>query len=130
MALRIRKSKVRPPPPECPLGECMSLLGGAWSPNIIWYLSGGPRRFGELKLDIAPITAKVLSTRLRELEARKVIARRVLPTSPPSVEYDLTDLGRELLPVLTAIIEVGARLKQVKAAGAGSRDIPVPALRQ
>lgn len=118
MALRIRKSKVQQPPLECPLSECMSLLGGAWSPNIIWYLSSGPRRFGELKLDIPPITAKVLSTRLRELEARQVVTRQVLPTSPPSVEYELTELGRDLLPVITAIIDVGARLKRARAATA------------
>jgi DNA-binding HxlR family transcriptional regulator len=128
MSLRVRKSEVRHPPPACPLGKCMSLLEGAWTPNVIWYLSGGPRRFGELKLDIPPVTAKVLTTRLRELEAKHVVVRRVLPTSPPSVEYELTELGRELLPVLLAIIEVGEKLKGVNADGAscGSASALVP----
>jgi DNA-binding HxlR family transcriptional regulator len=111
MALRMRKSKVAPPPAVCPLTECMALLGGAWTPNVIWYLSGGPRRFGELRADIPRISARVLSARLRQLRAKGVIVRRVLPTSPPSVEYALTELGRELIPAINAIVAVGAKLK-------------------
>lgn len=91
--------------------ECMKLLGGAWTPNLLWYLSAGPRRFGELRVDIPLISAKVLSARLRDLEEKAVLTRRVMPTSPPSVEYALTPLGRELLPVIRAIVEVGAKLK-------------------
>ena len=111
MSLRLRKNKA-PPPPACPLSTCMALLGGAWTPNVIWFLSGGPRRFGELRADIPRISAKVLSARLRSLEENGVIARAVLATSPPSVEYSLTELGRELMPVINAIAEVGAKLKK------------------
>lgn len=111
MGLPLRKSKVTPPP-SCPLSECMGLLRGAWAPNVIWYLSGGPRRFGELRYDIPRISARVLSARLRELEGKGVISRKLLATSPPSAEYALTDLGRELVPALQAIVEVGTRLKQ------------------
>ena len=89
----------------------MAILGGAWTPNVIWYLGGGPRRFSELKGDIPPITARVLTRRLRDLEQQAVIIRRVTPTSPPSVEYALTDLGKELLPAIQAIVDVGERLK-------------------
>jgi len=106
----MRKTKVQPP--ACPLTECMALLGGAWTPNVIWYLSDGDRRFSELRRDIPTVSAKVLSGRLRELEAKGVISRRVMPTSPPSVEYSLTDLGRELLPAINAIVTVGLKLKQ------------------
>lgn len=115
MALRLRRSRVPAPPPACPLTECMTLLGGAWTPNVIWYLSGGPRRFGELRVDIPRISAKVLSARLRGLERKGVIARRVVPTSPPSAEYSLTELGRELVPAINAIVEVGMKLKQARA---------------
>lgn len=111
MSLRLRKNKA-PPPPLCPLSTCMALLGGAWSPNVIWFLSGGPRRFGELRADIPRISAKVLSARLRELEENGVISRSVLATSPPSVEYALTELGGELMPVINAIAEVGTKLKK------------------
>jgi DNA-binding HxlR family transcriptional regulator len=90
----------------------MKLLGGAWTPNVLWYLSGGPRRFGELRADIPLISAKVLSARLRELERKEVVERRVVTTSPPSVEYSLTGLGEELLPVIHAIVSVGKKLKE------------------
>lgn len=111
MALPLRKSKVAAPPPACPLTECMALLRGAWAPNVIWYLSAGPRRFGELRIDIPRISARVLSARLRELEAKGVVTRRVLATSPPSAEYALTDLGLELVPAIKAIVAVGTKLK-------------------
>ena len=117
MSLRMRKTKVAPP--ECPLTECMALIGGAWTPNVIWYLSANDRRFSELRRDIPAVSAKVLSARLRELESKGVITRNVMPTSPPSVEYSLTDLGRELVPAIAAIMQVGVRLKQeVRAANA------------
>lgn len=111
MVLKVRKNHAPPPLPACPLTECMAVLGGAWTPNVIWYLSAGPRRFGELRTDMPAISAKVLSTRLRELERRGVVRRTVMPTSPPSVEYALTELGRELMPAIAAIVEVGHKLK-------------------
>lgn len=113
MGLPLRKSRVAAPP-ACPLSECMLLLRGAWAPNVIWYLSGGPRRFGELRVDIPRISARVLSARLRELEAKGVIVRELLDTSPPSAEYALTELGRELVPAIQAIVQVGMKLKQSK----------------
>jgi DNA-binding HxlR family transcriptional regulator len=88
----------------------MRLLGGAWTTNVIWQLSGGPRRFGELCRDIPGISPKVLTTRLRQLESTRVVVREVRPTSPPSVEYTLSDLGKQLIPVIDAIVKVGSRL--------------------
>lgn len=110
MGLPLRKSRV-PEPPLCPLTQCMKLLSGAWAPNVLWFLSGEPRRFGELRHDIPRISARVLSARLRELEAKGLITRRVLATSPPSAEYALTDLGRELIPAIQAIVDVGRKLR-------------------
>lgn len=115
MALKRRKS--RTPTPLCPLSECMSVLGGAWTPNIIWYLSAGPRRFSELRSDIPLVSAKVITQRLRELEERGVVDRTVMPTSPPSVEYMLTEHGREFVPAIRAIVEVGYRLKAKQNGG-------------
>lgn len=112
MALKIRKNRTAPPPEGCPLTECLSIIGGAWTPNILWYLSAGPRRFSELKHDIPGVSAKMLAARLKELEARGIVTREVRPTSPPSVEYSLTDLGHELMPAIAAIVEVGEKLKQ------------------
>jgi DNA-binding HxlR family transcriptional regulator len=109
MPLKYRKN--RTPSPLCPLSQCMAFIGGAWTPNIIWYLSSGPRRFSELRSDIPFVSAKVLTQRLRELEERGILTRSVQPTSPPSVEYALTDLGQEFKPVIDAIVAVGHRLK-------------------
>jgi DNA-binding HxlR family transcriptional regulator len=112
MVLKIRKSKVQPAVPDCPMAACMAILGGAWTPEVVWHLSEGPRRFSELRRDLLMISAKVLTTRLRALEQQGVVKRAVMPTSPPSVEYDLTDLGLELVPAIRALVEVGHKLKQ------------------
>ncbi len=116
MPLKMRKTAViEPEEGMCPIGTCMSLIGGMWTPNVIWYLSGGARRFSELRADIKPISAKMLSTRLKELEEKGVVERRVVDTFPPSVEYSLTPLGRELVPAIEAIARVGYKLKKEQA---------------
>jgi DNA-binding HxlR family transcriptional regulator len=92
------------------MGACMALLGGAWTMNLVWQLSGEPRRFGELMKDIAGISPKMLTARLRELEDKGVVERTVAPTSPPSVEYSLSDMGHELVPVIDSIVRVGTKL--------------------
>lgn len=121
MSLKVRKNRSTPPPEPCVLTECMSIIAGAWAPNVIWHLRAGARRFNELRVDIPPVSAKVLSQRLRELESRGVVARKVQPTSPPSVEYCLTPLGQELVPALNAIVEVGHKLKMGERMPAGTR---------
>lgn len=140
MGLALRKSKVAAPPPSCPLTQCMALLRGAWAPNVIWYLSAGPRRFGELRHDIPRISARVLSARLRELESKGVVTRHVLDSSPPSAEYRLSELGEELIPAIKAIVAVGMKLKDERTAcplpersaqlGAGASVAPAPVFAQ
>lgn len=112
MPLKVRKNQSPKPPPSCPLTECMAVIGGAWTTNVIWSLRMGPRRFSELRVDIPPVSPKVLTAQLRKLEKRGVLRREVKPTSPPSVEYSLTDLGAELVPAIDAIVSVGHKLKQ------------------
>lgn len=111
MSLKMRKSKVAIPMPECAVEACMWLLGGAWTPTVIWHLSGGPRRFGELRNDMPDISAKVLSARLKDMEFKGVIVRSVMATSPPSAEYSLSPLGLELLPAIVEIAKIGYQLK-------------------
>ena len=105
MSLKVRKSRAPPPPPGCPMAACMAVLGGAWTPSLIWKLSGGPRRFGELQRDIPGISPKMLAARLRDLGEKGVVVREVVPSSPPSVEYSLSELGRELMNPLGRQIE-------------------------
>lgn len=116
MAVKRRKSSVPSPPVGCPLTACMKLLGGAWTPNVIWYLRSEPRRFSELMADIPGVSPKVFSARLKRLEKDGILIRRVVPTSPPTVEYSLTDLGQELTPAIEAIVQVGHKLKRLRAA--------------
>jgi len=110
-SVKFRPTRVSPPPNECPLTECMAFLGGAWTPNILWYLREGPRRFNELRRDIDGVSGKVLSQRLRRLQSDGIVTRTVMPTSPPTVDYELTDFGREILPAVDAIVDVGHRIK-------------------
>lgn len=114
MPLKRRRNRSQPEP--CPLANCMRLLGGAWTPNIIWHLEAGPRRFSELQCDIPKVSAKVLAERLRDLAKKELLTRSVQPTSPPSVEYALTDYGRQLLPAIAAIVKVGQKIKRQLAA--------------
>lgn len=111
MPLKMRKSTVPKPMPDCSVEACMWLLGGAWTPSVLWHLSGGPRRFGELRADIPGISAKMLSGRLKDMEGKGVVVRTLMATSPPSAEYSLSLLGKELLPAINEIARIGHRLK-------------------
>lgn len=113
--LKHRRNKVVAPPNECPLTLCVRYMSGAWTANILWYLGNQPRRFSELKQDLRGVSAKVLSQRLRRLEGDGLVARLSLNTAPPSVEYVLTELGRDLQPALAALVEVGHKIKHRKA---------------
>lgn len=111
--LRPTPSPVPPPDADCPLALCVEYIGGAWTPQILWYLRAGPRRFGDLRRDLS-VSAKVLTGHLRSLEERLMVERRVVETSPRTTEYSLTDLGRRFTPIIDAIIEVGREIKAIR----------------
>lgn len=106
-----RKSKVAPPPEVCPLDDCLKLVSGAWTGKVIWYLREGERCFTELRHDLKGVSAKVLTERLKKMEGDGVLRRFTRATSPPTVWYELTQEGRELLEVLEKMVDVGRRLK-------------------
>ena len=112
-----RKSNVPPPPSDCPLSKCMRLLGAAWAAHVIWYLRQDERCFTELQHDIAGVSAKVLTNRLRKLEREGVVERVTRPTSPPTVCYSLTPVGLELSAALTSVVHIAQRLKCAQVAG-------------
>lgn len=91
----------------CPVEATLDLIGGKYKALILWYLSSGRRRFSELRKMIASATPKMLTHQLRELEAQKLIHREVFPVVPPKVEYSLTEMGRSLMPILTAMRDWG-----------------------
>jgi DNA-binding HxlR family transcriptional regulator len=66
----------------CPTSKYTALIGGVWTPELLWSLSDGPRRFSALRRDIPAISEKVLPARLRDLEKRGVLGRNMMPTSP------------------------------------------------
>jgi DNA-binding HxlR family transcriptional regulator len=80
--MTLKRRKNRTPHPMCPLSDCMAFIGGAWTPNIIWYLSSGPRRFSELRVDIPLVSAKVLTQRWKS--AGSCRARCSTPRHRPS----------------------------------------------
>lgn len=92
----------------CPVAATLDLIGGKYKALILWYLSDGRRRFSELRKMIANATPKMLTQQLRELEAQHLVHREVFPVVPPKVEYSLTETGRSLMPILTAMRDWGA----------------------
>jgi DNA-binding HxlR family transcriptional regulator len=74
---------------------------------ILWRLQEKPLRFSELKKDIPHITDKMLTSQLRELEAKDMIHREVFPVVPPKVEYSLTEKGKKAIPVIETIMMFG-----------------------
>ena len=92
----------------CPVAATLDLIGGKYKALILWYLSDGRRRFSELRKMIANATPKMLTQQLRELEAQHLLHREVFPVVPPKVEYSLTETGRSLMPILTAMRDWGA----------------------
>lgn len=79
------------------ISEVLSRIGDKWSVLVVELLGRGPTRFNELRRTIGGISQKMLTTTLRQLERDGMVTRTVYPTIPPRVDYELTDLGRELL---------------------------------
>jgi DNA-binding HxlR family transcriptional regulator len=80
----------------CPVEVAIAVVGGAWKMTAVKHLRRRPHRFGELQRAIGPVTPRVLTRQLRELEADGIIHREVYPEVPPRVEYSLTELGETL----------------------------------
>ena len=87
-----------------PIRETLSRVGDKWSLLIIGTLSDAPLRFNELRRQIDGISQRMLTRTLRELERDGLVTRTVTPTTPPSVEYALNDLGRSLMEPVKALI--------------------------
>jgi DNA-binding HxlR family transcriptional regulator len=85
--------------------ETASLLERRWQLSILYAALSGALRFNEFAEAVAGISPRMLSERLRDLEAAGLVQRKVLPTSPPTVEYRLTEQGRKLGPLIEAMRE-------------------------
>ncbi len=85
------------------VGHVLQRIGDKWSVLVVTRLGAGPMRFNELRSLIGGISQKMLTTTLRGLERDGFVTRTVFPTIPPRVDYELTDLGRELLVPVQAL---------------------------
>jgi len=91
----------------CAVAASAEILGAKWTAILVHDLSEGPRRFSELERSCSGISPRTLSERLRVLEEEGILVRRSYAESPPRVEYELTDKGEALLPIIDAMREFG-----------------------
>ena len=93
---------------NCPVNATLELIGGKYKALILWALSDGKLRFSQLRKKITNVTPKMLTQQLRELEAQQLIHREVYPIIP------LTETGKSLMPILTAMRDWGAQYMRGK----------------
>lgn len=100
----------------------LQLVGDKWTTLVVSRLGAGTMRFNELRRELYPISQKMLTSTLRNLEENGFVTRTVYPTIPPRVDYALTDLGRDLLGPIQALVRWAVdnreQMEQAKAAHA------------
>lgn len=88
----------------CPRYErAMEVLGKKWTGLILRILMGGPRRFGEFRAQVPDLSERILSERLNELEDEGIVQRMVYDTKPVLIQYQLTEKGQALEPVVATV---------------------------
>lgn len=97
------------PLPNQALLQALKIVGDSWSILIVKVLLTSSARFNQLKDQVPDITNTMLSSRLKYLQIKGILNRRVLNTSPVAVEYNLTPLGRGLEPIITSIQDFADR---------------------
>ncbi|MTH98812.1 helix-turn-helix domain-containing protein [Roseibium sp. RKSG952] len=100
-----RRIALDPCSEPCPIERGMRILGGKWTGSILWHLKDGPIRFNDLARMVDGASKKMITDRLRHLEDCGLVSRTVRNTSPVSVEYEITELGRTALGVLDELRE-------------------------
>src|SRR5436305_12846144 len=90
------------------LARAMELVGNKWALHIVESLVGGPRRFTEIERSLGDVNPKLITVRLRELEAAGLVSRTAYAEVPPRVEYALTEWGRELRLAIAALRRFGS----------------------
>jgi DNA-binding HxlR family transcriptional regulator len=91
-------------PPDCrAISDVLARVGDKWSVLVVSKLGDGTKRFNELRREIGGISQRMLTLTLRGLERDGLVARTIVPSSAPGVQYDLTALGRDLLQPVSAL---------------------------
>ncbi len=103
----------------------LSVIGGRWKIAIIWCLlqQQSPLRLSEIQKKLPDINQRMLIRQLRELEDDQIITRAVYPVVPPKVEYQLSEIGRKLEPVVTSICEWGDNFSEFLGKNAGETSV-------
>jgi DNA-binding HxlR family transcriptional regulator len=91
----------------CSFEFALDMVSGKWKALVIWHLSHGTLRYGELKKKLGKITQKMLTQTLRDLEKHQLITRKVYAVVPPKVEYTITKHGQKLIPIFKLMQEWG-----------------------
>lgn len=97
----------------CPAIGFSRIFGGKYKLRILWILNKRSHRYGEIRTSLLkgsmsnPVTPRILSRELKQLQQSGLIHRQQYPEVPPRVEYSLSDRGREIMPVLQAIVDWG-----------------------
>ena len=99
--------------PVCPVATAVSIIGGKWKLLIIRNLKERPWRFNELQRDIEGISQKVLTDSLRQMIDDGLVYRHDYQEIPPKVDYGLTELGKEMLPIIDALADFGNYYKSI-----------------
>ena len=98
------KAKIIPPSDDkCPVRASLTLLSGKWTLLILFQINENVMRYSELKRAIPGISEKMLIQELNMLVESKLVSKKAYPEIPPKVEYSLTDFGKTLIPVISAI---------------------------
>jgi DNA-binding HxlR family transcriptional regulator len=104
----------------CPVAFTTRVIGGKWKARIVWALIRNDNlRFSDLRRACPPISDRILSKELKELEEWTLISRKEYPVVPPKTEYRLTPLGWTLEPVMAAMAEWGGKQRAPIAEAAG-----------
>jgi len=88
---------------NCGLDLIGEVLYGKWKIRLLWFINEGHKRPSELQRKIPDATRRVLNIQLKELEEHELVSKIIYPVVPPKVEYSLTDFGKTLIPVISAI---------------------------
>ena len=87
----------------CPIEDAMRVLSGRWPTLLLYYLQDGTKRFSDLRRDNPTLSHRMLALELRKLEAAGIVRRTAYPGYPLRVDYDLTESGRQLVPLIDAL---------------------------
>lgn len=98
---------------QCPDIYAINLISGRWILSICYHLKQKTLRFSELKNMIHGITERMLTLQLKKMEHEKLITKKIYAEVPPKVEYELTNIGRKLIPILEQLDEWGKEHKNL-----------------